>query len=339
MELVLHIGQMKSGTTYIQRVLANNRDSLRTVGWTYPGRRENQQHAVYGLCGRDIFWVSEVKAEWSRLAEALVRSVTRAEERSVVSAEALSVLSSEGIARAITKLGRPRSVLITVRNLQLTLPSAWQQWVKSRYTGSIGDFFRQLSKDRPSLGGHWRTYAFGEVVKRWAEHAPVTAIVVPPMSAGGPSALWGLFSEAAGLPAYVDTGVNPEDANISVNMETTEVLRAMNAAMASADLPDDQMVRLKNSYLREFVAPSAHPPRGTPVRPPADFSQALDEWNREELDKLRKNAAGLTGDISHLEFYRGSYGDANGGEISPIALELARQYIGFWRMKMSVVAT
>ena len=337
MDLTLHVGQMKSGTTYVQRVLANNRDLLCANGWTYPGRRENQQHAVYGLCGHDIFWVSEVKAEWARLGDALIREVNRTSERVVVSAEALSVLAPDGIASIISKLGRPRRVLITVRVLHLTLPSAWQQSVKSRHTGSIGDFFRQLSQDRPSLSGHWRTYAYGEVVKRWAEHAPVTAIVVPPISASGASALWGLFREASGLPASVDTNVKPEHANFSVNLETTEVLRAMNAAMSNAALSEEQKVRLKNSYLREFVAPSAHAHGGTPVLPPTEFAEELDKWNREELDKLKCNASGLTGDISNLETYRGLYSDTHGDAISPVATELAHQYVGYWRVRTSNV--
>lgn len=332
-ELVLHVGQMKSGTTYLQRILAKNRVTLRQAGWNYPGKRENHQHAIYGLCRNDIFWVGEAKSEWSKLAEALVTITDQSRERILISAEALSVLYTNSISRLTAKIGRPDRVLLTVRNLHVTLPSAWQQSVKSRYTHSLGDFFEQLARDRPSLQGHWRTYAFGEVVRRWSHHAPVTVVVVPPADSGGASALWGLFSEAVGLSVTVDTNVNPDEANISVNMETTEMLRAMNAAMAGADLREEQMVRLKNSYLREFVAPCAKVRRGSAVLPPAEYSTALDSWNCEELEKLKHNASAIVGDITHLASYRGEFAPDSNRQASAVAAEFALQYISHWRLK------
>jgi len=333
MELVLHVGQMKSGTTYLQKILANNRILLRSAGWNYPGQRENQQHAVYGLCGEDIFWVGEVKSEWSKLAEALVKAAERSKQRVLISAEALSVLPPDGISRLISKIGRPNCVLLTVRSLHLTLPSAWQQSVKSRYNGSLCEFFEQLAKDRPSLSGHWRTYAFGEVAQRWSQHAPVKVVVVPPVAPSDTSVLWSLFSEAAGLPVTVDTNVNPNEANISVNMETTEMLRAMNLAMTNAGLREEHMVRLKNSYLRDFIGPCAKIRRGSPVLPPAEFSSALNDWNSEDLEKLKNSASILKGDISNLALYRGEFMEACGKDTSPVAAEFALQYISYWRLK------
>ena len=56
MGIIVHIGQMKSGTTYLQNILSQNRKDLNRDGWIYPGRLLNHQHACYGLCGPDIAW-------------------------------------------------------------------------------------------------------------------------------------------------------------------------------------------------------------------------------------------------------------------------------------------
>jgi hypothetical protein len=142
-----------------------------------------------------------------------------------------------------------------------------------------------------------------------------------------------LFSEAAGLSVAVDTRVNPDEANISVNMETTEMLRALNAAMANAGFDEEQMVRLKNCYLREFVAPCAKIRRGSPVLPPAWVTSFLDGWNCEEFAKLKQSASSVVGDISHIASCHGEFMADDGRHTSPVAGEFALQYVEYWRLK------
>ena len=81
--LLLHIGTQKSGTTFLQRVLARLSGSLKREGVLYPtklhGRREvyNHEAAAYGLLGTASFpWVPEAKAKGQQGSwEGLVRKV------------------------------------------------------------------------------------------------------------------------------------------------------------------------------------------------------------------------------------------------------------------------
>ena len=98
--LLLHIGTQKSGTTYLQRVLAHLSGQLKGDGVLYPtrlqGRREiyNHEAAAYGLLGTAAFpWVPAAKAQaqtsaWDRLR----RKVAEWEGTAIVSGEALSVI-------------------------------------------------------------------------------------------------------------------------------------------------------------------------------------------------------------------------------------------------------
>src|SRR5690606_27597943 len=55
--LFLHVGLPKSGTSHLQRLLAENRPALREAGFVYPFvRREGMFHAAVELRGQESLW-------------------------------------------------------------------------------------------------------------------------------------------------------------------------------------------------------------------------------------------------------------------------------------------
>jgi hypothetical protein len=58
-KVILHVGQMKSSTTFVQRILSGNRRRLLDQGIFYPGKAANQQFACYGIAGESIPWVQD----------------------------------------------------------------------------------------------------------------------------------------------------------------------------------------------------------------------------------------------------------------------------------------
>jgi hypothetical protein len=56
-QIVLHIGTMKSGTTYLQHGIINQLAELESAGWLYPldfaptQGAINHERAIYGLVG------------------------------------------------------------------------------------------------------------------------------------------------------------------------------------------------------------------------------------------------------------------------------------------------
>lgn len=107
---VLHIGTPKTGTTFVQGILAQNRQELLDAGWAYPGKRLNQQHAMYGLCGPDIYSLQNPAhyAEIGRTMADRVQAHLAQQRRVVVSAETLAKLDDTGGRATHRSSGCPR---------------------------------------------------------------------------------------------------------------------------------------------------------------------------------------------------------------------------------------
>src|SRR5690242_1644293 len=122
----LHIGAMKTGTTYLQRLLEASKGDLAAQGVLFPGRTWNDQH----LGVREVLFDSddpEVQAKTRGKWDALVREVH--EHRgpaSVVSMEYLSYVETE---RARTVLdsfgGLDVHVILGIRDAERGLPAQW----------------------------------------------------------------------------------------------------------------------------------------------------------------------------------------------------------------------
>lgn len=295
---VLHIGLMKTGTTYLQGILSQNREALALAGWSYPGRRENQQHACYGICGSDIYWVADDNP-YRAAGGKLVTELRDRETDVVVSAEALSSMSETGIERFLSTVGTPTSVTLTVRPLDRLLPSAWQQTLKSGATDSQDSFLVQLREARPSLAGMWRTYAFGHIVRRWAAFCPVDVVIVPRSSRR--DALWELFREAVGLPDLPEVDVQPTAANISFSEEVADILSSLNGFLAAQGYSKRQQARVRNTLLQEGVFQLDREHAGTRICLPEEWRAEVRGWNDEETALLRSYARAVHGDLADLE--------------------------------------
>ncbi|MBD3896231.1 hypothetical protein IEI94_10255 [Halomonas sp. ML-15] len=301
MKKVLHIGQMKSGTTYIQNILCNNRKELSESGWMYPGDTLNQQHACYGICGNDIFWVKEGERYQARAAK-LIDDIYTKKKNIIVSSEALSSLNESGIERFLEKIGGADEVVVTIRSLYKTLPSAWQQSIKGGGGKSIYDFFSQLALQRPERLGFWKTYSFGMTVKLWSKFLPVKAIVVPdkPVSK---NKLWDDFSDFAGLPSLSNIEIGGEHSNISLNYEAAEILRSINRNIRKwkPNANKKYLENFRSYYLNKFVFPVSDVKRGIKIKIPPEFIDDLATWSEPEVELLQKHAYSISGNVSCLE--------------------------------------
>lgn len=308
-KLVLHIGQMKSGTTYIQNILQSSRSYLNENSWIYPGKKINQQHEVYGICGKDVFWVREsMRRQNQVIADKLVEEIKskRNSHNLIISAEALSSLSASGIARFIDNVGKPDEVVLTVRSLYKVLPSAWQQSLKGGHDRSLEEFFELLKKQRPNREGFWKTYSFGEIVKKWASFAPVKVIVVPDKPAKKDQ-LWNMFSKVVGLPEEVCREPDESKSNISLNMESASFLRALIRAVSSDGELAPYKTRIIGLYLNGMVFPLAPLGRGNKIFPLESFKEDLDKWGREEVELLEEFSTDIVGDVGSLTHYSGEF--------------------------------
>lgn len=312
-ELVLHIGMMKTATTYLQGVLQNNREELAKQGWLYPGKHLNHQREVYGLCGKNVYWYRKVLERDVELGKSLVEEIKETPHSVIVSSEALSSLSSEGIKKIVEKVGCPVRVVVTVRSLYKVLPSAWQQYVKGGSTRSFEQMLDKFIQSREDLSGPWRTYAYGNIVKKWSEVADVHTVVIPITKKEGEPTTWDLFQKACGLPNVSNTNVPASQANISLPIEGVNFLVEVNKVLENKyKLGAAEKVSILNSYLRSQAYPASGKVKGNIISAPSDYIKQISAWDKAEVDLLECYSSQVYGKVNNLITYADGQGENPG---------------------------
>ena len=170
--MVLHVGCLKSGTSYVQRTLDRNRDALAAQGFLFPGTSWRQQvAAVIDVRGhrRDGVVPADAVGAWDRLRTEIAAWPGTA----IVSMEFLATTTPAGIRRIVAALA-PASVevVVTVRDLGRTIPSMWQESVKNGEAGTWAEFVGAVRHGDPRQPGparrFWRHQAATPIARRWS---------------------------------------------------------------------------------------------------------------------------------------------------------------------------
>jgi hypothetical protein len=236
----LHIGLMKSGTSFVQRVLQKHRRAFKESGLLFPGQRWRDQvvgvEEVVGAKGSDA-------GAWDALCE----QVMDFEGDAVISMESMAVADSSAIARIVGSFGDRRvRVVITARDLARVVPAQWQESLKNGADVAFDRYLRIIAvpgaRRLPPARFFWRLHDLPRVLARWREHvdgSDVVLVTVPP--SGSPSdLLWERFCEALERPmAGVDLDVRRND---SLGAHSAELLRRVNALRSSDENRTEQRV-------------------------------------------------------------------------------------------------
>jgi hypothetical protein len=236
--LSLHVGLPKSGTSFLQALLAENREALRAAGHVYPFiRREGMFHAAVELRGHHEHWgldPATIDGTWQQML-ARVRGFGGA---GIISHESLSgalLPQVERVARDTADLDL--HVVVTARDLARQATAHWQEEVKNGRPWSFADFEQALWGPGESAAdefGFWRHQDLAAVLGRWGSVVPpsnVHLVVVPP-SGGDPAELWRRFCDALALdPAVVDPLAAAGRANESLGAAQVALLREVVTAL------------------------------------------------------------------------------------------------------------
>ena len=251
-EVYLHVGPMKTGSTFLQDLLWRHRDDLERQGYHHPGAHANEMW----LATNDLqdaafvnYEMPQASGVWAQVCE----RVLAYDGRSVISHEVLGLSTEEHIDRIVRSLKPARlQVIVMARSLAAMLPSLWQESVKGvgRDGVSWADF---LASQRET---HAPTTDALLIVRRWLAHIPaeqVHVVTVPPAGTG-PAVLLGRFSDALGIDT---TSWAADDAarNVSIDMVQTELIRRLNQASA-ASLDH----RAQSLLVHDAVLPNLRPP-------------------------------------------------------------------------------
>ena len=235
---MLHVGCMKSGTSFVQRTLGENREALADQGFCFPGKHWRQQVlAVIDVRGhrRDGEVPQDAVGAWDRLRA----EIAAWRGTAIVSMEFLATTSSGDIERIVASLAPARvEVVLTVRDLGRSIPSMWQEGVKNGETGPWPDYVAAVRDGDPQQPGparrFWRHQAATPIARRWAHGVGldhVTVVTVPPAGAP-PGLLWERFCSVAGLDPAPFTPAGP--GNESLGAASAEVMRALNERLVGA---------------------------------------------------------------------------------------------------------
>lgn len=203
--LYLHVGLPKSGTTYLQRLLADNRPALGAAGFVYPFvGPEAMFHAAVELRAQHAWWglaPAAVDGSWDRL----LSRVREVGATGIVSHEILAGAVGPQLSRvARDTADLDLHVVVTARDLARQVPAHWQEEVKNGVALTFAEFEARLfgvEESSREERGFWRTQDLPEVLARWAGLVPpdrVHLVVVPPAGAP-PAELWRRFAAAVGI--------------------------------------------------------------------------------------------------------------------------------------------
>lgn len=312
--VVLHVGAMKTGTTYLQNKVLANRDGLAEQGVDFAGERWRQQVSavqdLLSLAQHDPNVEQLSNGAWDRL----VRNIRGTDARmSLLSMEFLSFAGDEAARRAVASLhGLEVHVVITVRDTAAIIPSLWQTSITSggvttwpRYTKVVRASMRAGGRVGSGLAraGVPSARRFGEaidiprMIRVWTSVLPADRVhvLVVPGSSAPRDRLWELFSEILEVDPAALTAP-PEHVNESLGLPSAELVRRVNATLRLRQPSQQRTVKV--DLARDGLGPLRAHERKARLDP-ATFRAAL-RWNKHIRSVLARSGVRVHGDVADL---------------------------------------
>ena len=278
--LVLHVGAMKSGTTFIQSRLFAHRDELQERGVRVPGRRRRSQ----------VLAVQQLLRGGGPMWDKHAAAVSRHVGTSVVSMELLGPAREDVVTALRGSVDAEVDVVITARDLNRSIPAMWQETVQNGRSWGWRDYVAGARVDRPSARqgapetepgrAFWIQQDLVRMAGTWASvFGPerVTVVTVPPPGAP-PELLWERFGPIVG--PELDGLTSAPEPNESLGAASASAVRRVNELLDAAGLPFPQGHQLRKRLLTKQVLAarkSAEPAIGLGVQP----------WVSQEADVQR----------------------------------------------------
>jgi hypothetical protein len=295
--VIFHLGNHKTGTTYLQSLMWNNRDVLRRQGVLFPARKANDhRHASREV--RESLTLHPGGARKPTAWNRLVKQIRAFDGTAIISHENFSSATAEQAQSALRALEPAEiHIVVTARSVVWTFPSLWQERVKFHSTGALADFASEVDDNPVNFWG-WRSLDTADVLARWGGTLPperVHVITVPP--AGAPrSLLWERFASVLGVdPNSCDASVTTP--NDSLGVVEVELLRKVNSYLG----PEYSTPGIAGRWLRTYLAAEVLAPRrGDRCGPDPEQEAFLRKKAVEIVDAIREARYDVIGDLDDL---------------------------------------
>lgn len=297
--VVLHVGAMKSGTSFIQNVLHRNRERLAEHDLLFACDRWKQQV----LAVRELISYGGPRqpplppdGHWQHLVE----TVNAWSGTAIVSMEFLGPRSPTKIAIVQEAFaGADLQVVLTARDLSRSLPSMWTESMQNRGVRTWEEFLEAVrSEDPEERAGRsfWKHQRISDLARAWVDvvgRDHFTLITIPPRGAP-PTVLWDRFSQVAGIPqGLCDLEVR---SNPQLDAASAMVLRAVNEKLADHGFDRTQYERVVKGMLAK---------QGLVRRAAQSAPLGIDErWvrrkSKDEVARLTELDLRVVGDLEEL---------------------------------------
>lgn len=329
-KVFFHVGAPKTGTTFLQQVLFQNREALAADGVLYPYEKFADSFRST-LDFRDVGFGRHRRGEYTGEWAAVARRIREFDgHTAVVSNELLGAATPERIAAGVASV-QPAEVhvLFSARDFARQLVSDWQEHVKHKHTITLEQFVGdlvELGLDAPKPFGElfWGLHDAGHVLARWEEVVPAGNIhvITVPQPGGPQDTLWRRFCTV--------TGIDPDGyrtrtrrSNASMGVVETELVRRINTDLTDLRGPDyDRLVRV---LLAERILGR----RSAPLTLPAKYLPWVEQRSVQLVEEVRRAGYDVVGDLdelmpdasTHAEFV--SPTDLTDADLAPAAIRAA----------------
>jgi hypothetical protein len=313
--IVLHIGVMKSATSYLQALCEQNRQRLAELGiyWCPDDLRYQSVRALLDRPGR---------ASEPNSSDQMLQAIGEHPGETLLSNELLAGLGRPQVRRLLSALPDAEvRVVITARNLARIIPSHWQTTVKNGRTWTWAEFAAAVCADgnlvRPDAlrkqpeGGpeastagateisrwFWKRHDLPAIVARWATAVPLERItlVTVPAEPGDLATVGERFGSVVGFDV-AGLATPGQSQNPTLGAHSVELLRRLNSSMAETEL-DDPEHRFERALGAALAANASLEPR-------FGLTESQQTWVRARsqlmVEALRLSGVGVVGDLSDL---------------------------------------
>lgn len=299
--LVLHVGAMKSGTTFIQSRLFAHRETLLERGVRVPGRQWRSQ----------VLAVQQLLRGGGPMWDRHAAGIREHPGTSVVTSELLGPATPEAARRLVASVGVRVEVVVTARDLNRSIPAMWQETLQNGRSWHWHEYVAGVEADRPSTrrgrpssdAGRtfWVQQDLVRIARRWAEvvGAERVSLVTVPAPGADPELLWNRFADVVG-PGLQGLASDPVR-NESLGAASALAVRRLNELLDEAGMtfPEGHQLR-KRLLTKEVLAgrKGVEPPIGLSVAP---WVVGETEQQRSGLQHLGVRLVGEWDDLAPVD--------------------------------------
>ena len=299
--IFFHVGAPKTGTTYLQNVLFENRDALAADGILYPYTDRGQSfRSMQDFRGAG--WgggrASEFAGEWETVAG---RARDWDGHTVIVSNELLGGSPLPRIKAGLDSVEPLEAhIIFTARDFARQIVSDWQEHVKHKHEVTLETFVDdlvELGLDAPPPFGElfWGMHDASHVLARWSSLVPVSRIhIVTVAQPGAPTdTLWRRFCAVTGLDpdAYVSDQAR---ANPSMGVAETELVRRMNHEVRG------MAMEVYDPLVRKLLAEEVLGGQSPKLVLPPNRMDWMCQRSRQLVDELTEVGYPVEGDLEEL---------------------------------------